>query len=285
MNDSFPHETRLEKIRSQLTQRLHRNLVDPELRARVRERGTPSPIRADGAYPALPATYTNWVASPAASSAARKYLGSNRDVEEFSISTPPGAGTPLRFTQLGTSPSVASDLEMRPSAAWLLSDPRLFAARLEGENKALRQALAKIHAENGEIVEKCQAAQIQNRELEEETVALLRKSMASNGSSSKHSAPTPIRNESLQGYTPEISRKVTATPLEPDDWVLTPRDLQSEAESNLLESMNSREKLLHEGQHKGARDELLRIEAHISDRLSSILSKHEHLRSRIKTVS
>merc|ERR1711957_833455 len=69
---------------------------------------------------------------------------------------------------MGESSSSACE-ESAPD--WLLSDPRLKEAVLEGENRALRKAVERTQAENKKLIESQQATKARNRVLESQNRA------------------------------------------------------------------------------------------------------------------
>lgn len=169
-----------------------------------------------------------------------------------------------RFTEAGD-----------PQPEWLLSDPRLEAAKLEGENRALRKAVEKARLENEELATRQAAAEARNAALEAENRAAA---------------------EALRRAVPLASMGVAAQPASQSGSLATgvapqslpPRILANSAKAPPVSSLRhelgeargpSRSPRQLSPQAAEARDRMLGTSQEVGRRMEEIFARHTKLQS------
>lgn len=134
------------------------------------------------------------------------------DEEEESFSIPEGfspaatavaAPAPTEESDVDSTDAMAAELfaggngsDMDRPVDWLLADGRLHAAQLEGENQALKRAVARARQENDELLARRQAVEERSDELERENRAraeALRRTMDLMAARGRSGSSTPRR--------------------------------------------------------------------------------------------
>eukprot|EP00747_Dinoflagellata_sp_TGD_P021111 gnl/TRDRNA2_/TRDRNA2_128278_c0_seq1.p1 gnl/TRDRNA2_/TRDRNA2_128278_c0~~gnl/TRDRNA2_/TRDRNA2_128278_c0_seq1.p1 ORF type:complete len:584 (+),score=106.21 gnl/TRDRNA2_/TRDRNA2_128278_c0_seq1:76-1752(+) len=190
------------------------------------------------------------------------------------VSKPP----PLDLVDdLGAGASTSPMNGERPE--WLLADGRLLTARLEGENLALRRAVARAKRENTELAERQRRAEERNRTLELDNLRVSQELLpAALRSAAVSAADGPSVTAARSGKGEAILTSMAAQ--EASDSKGASNDAVASLRRAVLggQDENLKQRAPEDAQNDEARRRLLGTSIDIGRRMEDILSRREKLR-------